>query len=314
MIKSTSVAVILLASTPLFAEEYSCHQTRTLFTPVVEFKAHGSDKKMLFVGMVHQGPEAYYQRAIKRINDWASGSQNQTLILSEFFACDANVIRGSETAPVSLAGFREMTSKSIDEIGSLDESQFKKIVGPAYSHAPCVKDVDGQFTRPSYLVARNAEGCRLAREAGIACQWESFRIQGEKIKERSGDLKIEKLSAGLQWLVSTMYVSFPIAGEPTDADFGNLARLNEQLIVDARNKELVSQALSALRQNDRVVLPWGDAHFPGVRYILEGFGYEEVPLAPIMYGSPMDFPTVSRFSRAFERSVDLASDQPRLCQ
>lgn len=177
-----------------------------------------------------------------------------------------------------------------------------------------MKDIDGRFTRPSYLVARNIDGCRLAREAGIACQWESFRIQNEQIKEISGDLKLEKLSPGLQWLASTMYVSFPISGEPTDADFENLTRLNEKLIVEARNKELVSQTLSALSQYDRVVLPWGDAHLSGVRDILVGLGYDETPLAPIKYGSPADFSSESRFSRAFERSVDLASDQPHLCR
>ncbi len=314
MTKLILIAIALLVTGPLFAEEYSCQQTRTLFTPIVEFKARGSDKKILFVGMIHQGPDAYYQRAKKRIEDWALRSQDQTLILSEFFACNVNVLQGSETSPISLAGFGEMTSKSIDEMGSLNEAQFREIVGSAYAKASCVKDVDGRFTRPSYLVARNIDGCRLAREAGIACQWESFRIQNEKIKEISGDLKLEKLSAGMQWLASTMYVSFPIWGEPTDADFENLTRLNQKLIVDVRNKELVSQTLSALSRYERVVLPWGDAHFAGVRDILVGLGYDETPLTPIKYGSSADFSSESRFSRAFERSVDLASERPELCQ
>lgn len=120
MIKLILMAIALLITNPLFAEEYACHKTRTLFTPVVEFKARGSDKKILFVGMIHQGPNAYYQRAMKRIDDWALNSQDQTLILSEFFACNTRVLQGSEASPISLAGFREMTSKSIEEINSLN--------------------------------------------------------------------------------------------------------------------------------------------------------------------------------------------------
>ncbi|OQW55062.1 MAG: hypothetical protein A4S09_17175 [Proteobacteria bacterium SG_bin7] len=307
------ITAIIMGAVPVFGEEYACQKSRTLFTPVVEFTNKNGDKKILFVGMIHQGPQAYFRRALKRISDWTSNSPDRTLVLSEFFACNGTVVQASDSSPISLEAFRELSSKKIDELKSVDQSRFKALLGSSLGNASCVSDVGGRLDRPSYLVARNQRSCRMAREAGIACQWEEFQVESIKLKEMSGDLKLQTLSAAIQWLASTMYVSFPISGEATDADFENLSNLNRKLIVDTRNEDLVFQTLAALRQNDRIILPWGDAHLPGVRSILVGLGYSETPLTPIRYGSPSDFTVESRFSRAFERSVDAASNHVHLC-
>jgi len=261
-----------------------------VFVPAVEFSHPVLRTRILFVGMVHGGPSTYYPLVSRLIQNWSDAQNGPTAVLEEFFTCRGEAL---DLEPEGVNGGSlttledEILSKTFDRLIKTDESELKKTASVfGLRGEPCEIDVDGNTSRPSFMVKRAQRTCERAHNKEFSCQRQDFKIPySERLERRHGDFQVDQMAFGFQFLAALMYRMGEINGvDPTNKVWSKLEDEQWQLTVEAREAHLLASVRGLMAEGYRsFVLPWGAWHVIGVKKALLAEGYGDSNAQPILW-------------------------------
>lgn len=244
-------------------------------TPVVEYTR--DEKSILFVGYTHYGTPTYMAKKLDSIRSWSSNFKS-TSVLKELVTCNDETLGVAEGASFTIDELKEI----LDGVRSPSASRLSASLLAKSKKIKCEMDIDGLFKRPSYIVNRNKKLCSEEEESGYSCQWNQDYGVADNIIQQEGDLVVNDLDDYTKLALSMAYSDWKVEGFNTiDEAFDDPVVVEtwggifKQVIVDDRDKRLSELAMSAVKSEEAVVLPWGSAHIEGVEQSLLGHGYNK---------------------------------------
>jgi hypothetical protein len=133
------------------------------------------------------------------------------------------------------------------------------------------------------LLHQKTDYKKAATALGLETQVEAFHPQEKGLDVESGDVDVQVFSPGTIGLLNGIFrVHNGTSG------IGDVLGLEKQMgdpdavealfndILDKRNEHLLQRIDEALVNHQRVVVPWGAYHLPGISAVLEGKGFKLV--------------------------------------
>jgi hypothetical protein len=191
--KTLLLVFIFLGSLPAIAGKGLYYQNGSIYSTVQTFYNQESEKTVHVIGMIHVGPEQYFNK-IKKVLEGVH--TNDAILLEEFATCDnQNVVYDLASCdselleksfegvkfPVSVDFFHKQKS---DFYNRLHENGVLRKVS-------CELDSYSGHYRPVAILERNERRCREANRYDLTCQHE-VDFQGLRYNTNTSDLRLNQ--------------------------------------------------------------------------------------------------------------------------
>lgn len=315
--KNTSkLLFILLFASTARAEDYKCAADNSLHTPVVEYvSADFPNKKIVFIGLIHQGPALYYQKINEVIAKYKPAHKNEVTVLTEFATCESSTISTSASSQIDIVNLRKLLGLGFNQIKTMNAAELTKILGDnSIDKSVCKLDLDNSSMRPEYLVNRNVESCQISENNSLKCQWKQVVYDVNSYNVKSADLNLSNEQPGLQWLTSTMYLPMSISGASDENDFKSFSDIRFELILKYRNELILKNLNEAIKESDTIVIPWGSSHIDDFENLIKQLNFKIISQKTIKYSSEAEMKNTGNFYGAFLTSLSKATENNNLCE